>query len=124
MAGMRKLFWILLTLLGCGTAAAADDFLPMDQAFRIGAVATAPDRIEVIFEVHPGYYLYRKDFKFAVEEGQPVALGNVDLPKAFETIGKGAATPVRVVNLSIALGPSHNFGRQPVDQIDQEQDSQ
>ncbi len=81
MAGMRKLFWILLTLLGCGTAAAADDFLPMDQAFRIGAVATAPDRIEVIFEVHPGYYLYRKDFKFAVEEGQPVALGNVDLPK-------------------------------------------
>src|SRR5690606_23593553 len=81
MAGMRKIAWILLTLVGCGVAAAADDFLPMEQAFRVGAVATAPDRIEVIFQVHPGYYLYRSRMKFEVAEGQPVALGAPDIPK-------------------------------------------
>ncbi len=81
MAGMRKWALILLGLLGSGITAAADDFLPMEQAFRVGAVATAPDRIEVIFGVHPGYYLYRSRMKFEVDAGQPVALGNPDLPQ-------------------------------------------
>ncbi len=81
MGVMRKLACFLLALLGCSIAAAADDFLPMEQAFRVGAIATAPDRIEVIFEVTPGYYLYRSRMKFEVDADQPVALGNPDLPK-------------------------------------------
>lgn len=78
---MRKfLAWTLLAVLGSSFAGAAEDFLPMEQAFRVGAVATAPDRVEVIFQVHPGYYLYRSRMSFAVDDGQPVALGNPDLP--------------------------------------------
>jgi thiol:disulfide interchange protein DsbD len=71
-------------LLGLGRAevtAAAEEFLPPELAFKVGAVATAPDRVEVIFQVHPGYYLYRSRMKFEVDEGQPVALGTPDLPK-------------------------------------------
>ncbi|MFO7326504.1 MAG: protein-disulfide reductase DsbD N-terminal domain-containing protein, partial [Pseudomonadota bacterium] len=71
----------LLMMLGSQVAAAAEDFLPPEMAFKVGAVATAPDRVEVIFQVHPGYYLYRSRMKFEVEEGQPVALGTPDLPK-------------------------------------------
>jgi thiol:disulfide interchange protein DsbD len=62
------------------TTSGADEFLPPDQAFKVGAFATAADRIEVIFQVHPGYYLYRSKLKFKVAEGQPASLGNADLP--------------------------------------------
>jgi thiol:disulfide interchange protein DsbD len=36
--------------------------------------------VEVIFTVHPGYYLYRSRLKFAVDEGQNAGIGTVDLP--------------------------------------------
>jgi len=57
-----------------------DEFLHPDVAFRVTATATAPDRIEVSFQVHPGYYLYRGKMKFVAAEGQPAALGTPDLP--------------------------------------------
>ena len=60
--------------------AQADELVPPDVAFMVGAVATAPDRIEVIFQVRPTYYLYRSKMKFAAAEGQPAALGTPDLP--------------------------------------------
>jgi thioredoxin:protein disulfide reductase len=63
------------------TAQATDDgFLPPDEAFKVGAVATAPDRIEVIFTVAKDFYLYREKMKFAAADGQPAALGKPDLP--------------------------------------------
>ncbi len=86
----------LLTGLGFATTAAAadsatlaaisstgsdgDEFVDPDIAFRVGAEATAPDRIEVIFQVRKGYYLYRSKMKFSVADGQPAALGTPDLP--------------------------------------------
>jgi thiol:disulfide interchange protein DsbD len=73
----------IAALAACGTAAAAEEFLDQDVAFRVGAIATAPDRVEVIFQVHPGYYLYRTRMKFAVPEGQPVALGSPSLPDGY-----------------------------------------
>jgi thiol:disulfide interchange protein DsbD len=57
-----------------------DDFLPPEQAFKVGAVANAADRIEVIFQVHPGYYLYRGKMQFTLADGQPAALGAPSLP--------------------------------------------
>jgi thiol:disulfide interchange protein DsbD len=63
-------------------AAQGDDgFLPPDQVFKVHAEAVAPDRIEVTFDVHECCYLYRERMKFVVPEGQPAALGTVDLPK-------------------------------------------
>jgi thioredoxin:protein disulfide reductase len=63
-----------------GTAPKEDEFLPQDQAFQLDAIATAPDRIEVSFRVHKGYYLYRSRMKYAVAAGQPASIGNVELP--------------------------------------------
>jgi thiol:disulfide interchange protein DsbD len=58
----------------------AEDLLPADEAFKVGAFASAADRVEVIFQVHPGYYLYRSRMKFQVADGQPAAVGTPELP--------------------------------------------
>jgi thiol:disulfide interchange protein DsbD len=81
MLRMRKLLLILLAALFGNLAAAADEFLDPDVAFKVGAIATAPDRVEVIFQVHPGYYLYRHKMKFEVPADRPVQLGTPDFPK-------------------------------------------
>jgi thiol:disulfide interchange protein DsbD len=82
---MRTSSRIALLLLSASAllqvTAQAEELLEPDQAFKVGAVATAPDRIEVIFEVHEGYYLYRDKMKFSVPEGASVALGTPDIPK-------------------------------------------
>ena len=58
-------------------ARAADEFLPPDQAFRVEARVAEAGRLEVSFEVAPGYYLYRERFAVAalpaaVVLGEPV----------------------------------------------------
>jgi thioredoxin:protein disulfide reductase len=69
-------------LTGLSRSAAQDDeFLPQEVVFQIHAEATAPDRVEVRFGVHKGYYLYRDKLKFAMSEGQPAALGTPALPE-------------------------------------------
>ncbi|HEX6362212.1 MAG TPA: protein-disulfide reductase DsbD [Albitalea sp.] len=51
--------------LGAAPAGAADEFLHPDVAFK-GSMRAADDRtVEVTFEIAPGYYLYREQFKFA-----------------------------------------------------------
>ncbi|MGY0634733.1 protein-disulfide reductase DsbD domain-containing protein [Luteimonas sp. A478] len=61
---MRRLRALLLgaTLLGGAAQAAGvdpDELLPIEDAFRLSAVAPARDRIEIRFDVAEGYYLYR-----------------------------------------------------------------
>jgi thiol:disulfide interchange protein DsbD len=63
-----------------GGVSGADDLLPADEAFKVGAFATAADRVEVIFQVHPGYYLYRSRMKFKAADGQPAAIGTPEIP--------------------------------------------
>ncbi|MGC4028834.1 MAG: protein-disulfide reductase DsbD [Steroidobacteraceae bacterium] len=66
-----------LTTLASGSG---DEFLNPDVAFRVGAEAVAPDRIEVTFQVHEGYYLYRGKMKFKAAEDRNAGLGTPDLP--------------------------------------------
>src|SRR6185295_4818555 len=42
-----------------GASQSNDEFVDVEQAFKVNASATAPDRIEVNFVVLKGYYLYR-----------------------------------------------------------------
>nr|WP_047198249.1 protein-disulfide reductase DsbD [Caldimonas brevitalea] len=59
-------------------AAEEDDFLEPEQAFRFSARALDDRSVEVSFEVAPGYYMYREQFKFA---GAPaVTLGTPEIP--------------------------------------------
>ena len=67
-------------ITGLGLSTPKDDFVDVDVAFKVSAEATVADRIEVDFVVLKGYYLYRNKMKFAVDAGQPAALGAPDLP--------------------------------------------
>ena len=56
-----------------------EDFLPPDQAFRLGVVAEAHDRLRLNWGIAPGYYLYRARLKFSTTTPN-VTLGQADLP--------------------------------------------
>lgn len=76
-------------------AAAAEDFLPPEQAFRFDARVLDGKTVEIGFTVADGYYLYREPFKF-VAEGDGVVLGAPQVPsgkvKFDETFQKDVET--------------------------------
>jgi thiol:disulfide interchange protein DsbD len=63
----------LLLLAACNVRAATDDFLEPEQAFRFSARALDEHRVEVAFDIAPGYYLYRERFAIAAGDGAVVA---------------------------------------------------
>jgi thiol:disulfide interchange protein DsbD len=67
-------------LLGPQRGGHDDDFLPVDQAFRVNAVADGPDLLRLYVEIAPGYYLYRERFKVG-SPAADVALGALQLPE-------------------------------------------
>jgi thiol:disulfide interchange protein DsbD len=63
-----RLVLIALVLLGAAwlqKARAADDFLEPDKAFQFSARALDDKSVEITYQIAPGYYLYREQFKFA-----------------------------------------------------------
>ncbi|KJK22940.1 thiol:disulfide interchange protein [Burkholderiaceae bacterium 16] len=97
-AAARLLILLLAALwlcLGGAAHAAADDFLPPDQAFRFAARQVDAQTIEVRFDVADGYYLYRERFAFAAQPAS-VKLGAPVFPpgkvKFDETFGKEMET--------------------------------
>lgn len=77
---LLRLFAVLLLLLALPAGAAApDDLLEPDQAFRFAARTVGPDAIEVQYQVARGYYLYRDKIRFATEPPSTL-LGTPELP--------------------------------------------
>ena len=66
-------------ILGANRKGSGDDFLPVDEAFQLVAVADGPDKLRLEWTVHEGYYLYKSRIKVASasKDGQ---LGAPDLP--------------------------------------------
>jgi thiol:disulfide interchange protein DsbD len=62
-----------------GTGAGGDEFLDPDVAFRLAATPDGPDRIKLVWEIAPQYYLYRNRLKVTTGGGQ-VTLGALALP--------------------------------------------
>ncbi|MEO5883843.1 MAG: protein-disulfide reductase DsbD [Caldimonas sp.] len=58
-------------------AFAVDDFLEPEKAFQFSARQLDPKTVEITFDIAPGYYLYREQFKF-VADG--VTLGTAQIP--------------------------------------------
>jgi thiol:disulfide interchange protein DsbD len=75
---MRRLPVLILAL--AAAAAAAEDLLEPEQAFRLSARALDPATIEVRFDIARGYYLYRDRFAFAAEPAD-ARLGPAVFPK-------------------------------------------
>lgn len=68
----------MLALAAMPAGAAEDEFLDPEVAFK-GLVRAVDERtVEVSFEIAPGYYLYREQFKFAATGA---SLGAVDIPR-------------------------------------------
>ena len=67
----------LLLLFTLWLPAQADDFLDPEQAFKLSVKAVDERTAEVSFEIAPGYYMYREQFKV---EAQGATLGPLDMP--------------------------------------------
>ena len=67
--------WLLLVLAALSsTAQAADDFLPVEQAFAPTAARTANGDIAVTWQIADSYYLYRHAFDFSLRSAGGAAL--------------------------------------------------
>ena len=75
----RAILLLLLMLLTCIARAQDPDLLEPEKAFRISARLIDAGRLEVNYEIAPGYYMYRDKFKFAAEPTS-VALDASKLP--------------------------------------------
>jgi thiol:disulfide interchange protein DsbD len=62
-----------------GPKGQADNFLPVDEAFRFDALADGSDRVRLNWEIADGYYLYRARIKIATT-ADAVRLGAPQLP--------------------------------------------
>ena len=100
----------LLLGLAVGTAAvqsaraATDDFLEPERAFQFSTRALDERSVEVSFEVAPGYYLYREQFRFEANDAQ---LGKVAIPagkvKFDETFQKDVETYRDTVRITLPV---------------------
>ena len=66
-------------ILGAARKGGEDDFLPVDEAFRLSAVADGPDNVRLEWAVHEGYYLYKSRIKVA-STSKEAQLGAPNLP--------------------------------------------
>ena len=82
---MKRLFatiiGIALLALGCcAFAAPVTKPLPVNQAFRLSAVAKDPQTVLLTWRIAPGYYLYRDRFHFTLQDKGSAELGRPILP--------------------------------------------
>lgn len=101
-----KLLLRLLLLCCClaGNAAWAADLLDAEQAFRFSARVKDAQTVEVRFDIAKGYYMYRDNFRFAVEGAQ---LGAPVIPpgakKYDEAFGKTLETHRDIVVIQLPV---------------------
>ncbi len=93
-----------VAVLASHGARAADDFLDPEVAFKGSARAVDERSVEVAFDVAPGYYLYREQFKFAAAGA---TLGTPAIPrgkvKFDETFQKNVETYRGMVRIAIPV---------------------
>jgi thiol:disulfide interchange protein DsbD len=80
---MKRLILLLsalaLLVMSAGVRA-ADEFLDPEVAFKLSARAADGERIEVRFDIAPGYYLYGEKFSVEAQPGTP-AIADLQVPK-------------------------------------------
>jgi len=120
MVGMRvSLFgrwawarWLVAALLLAASATQAfaeDDFLDPEVAFKGSVRALDARTVEISFDIAPGYYLYREQFKFAATDatiGKPVIPpGKV---KFDETFQKNVETHRGLLRITVPVEQAKN----------------
>lgn len=91
----------MLLFAGSPLARAADDFLDPEAAFKMTARALDARSVEVAFEIAPGYYLYRDQFKFgavgATLAAPAIPPGKVKFDETFQKNVETYHDQVRIV---------------------------
>ncbi|HEY0843796.1 MAG TPA: protein-disulfide reductase DsbD [Noviherbaspirillum sp.] len=77
-AGIAALLLALFVMLFAPLAAAKDDFLPPEEAFRFSAKTLDSNTAEVTYGIADGYYMYREQFAFSATGAR---LGTPSFPK-------------------------------------------
>lgn len=57
-----------------------DEFLHPDKAFQVDVAPTGKSKLEAIFKVAPGHYLYKDRIKFSIKDASQGKVSNVALP--------------------------------------------
>lgn len=69
-----------------------DEFLPVDEAFRMAVATPTANEVVVSWQIAPGYYLYRDKFKFTIIGNDSLEVAGFELPpgeiKQDETFGR------------------------------------
>ncbi|MDX3906946.1 MAG: protein-disulfide reductase DsbD [Pigmentiphaga sp.] len=108
---LASVLWLFAAWLP--SSAAAEDFLPPEQAFRFSARAVAPDAVEFSWQIAPGYYMYREQFRFVAEPAE-VELGEPQLPpgriKFDQTFNKDVETYRDRVTARVTIPSGTAFG--------------
>jgi thiol:disulfide interchange protein DsbD len=85
-------------------ASSTDEFLDPDVAFKANARVLDARSVEVSFDIAPGYYLYREQFKFNADGG---TLGASQIPpgtvKFDETFGKNVETHRGLLRITVPV---------------------
>jgi thiol:disulfide interchange protein DsbD len=64
---IRTLLTVVLLLLALVARGQDPDLLEPEKAFRFSARLLEPGKVEVRYEIAPGYYMYREKFKFSAD---------------------------------------------------------
>ncbi|HEY2926675.1 protein-disulfide reductase DsbD [Piscinibacter sp.] len=85
-------------------ASSTDEFLDPEVAFKAAARVLDARNVEVSFDIAPGYYLYREQFKFTADGG---TLGAPQIPpgtvKFDETFGKNVETHRDLLRIALPV---------------------
>ncbi|MBL0087842.1 MAG: protein-disulfide reductase DsbD [Ideonella sp.] len=92
----------LLMSLASPPAWAADEFLDPEVAFKLSARALDDHRIELRFDVAPGYHLYRERFSVAAEPAG-TGLGALQSPPGESEFDAGLQRPMEVYRRPVTL---------------------
>ena len=63
-----------------GSSFQQQDFLPVDEAFRLTIQAVSQNSVNAVFQVAEGYYLYRDKIQFTTQAGD--SIDSIQLPEA------------------------------------------
>lgn len=112
---LKRLFCLLLCFLSFSFAFAADQKpIPAEQAFEFSVRPTNTDSVLAIWNIMPGYYLYKDRFAFDILSPKAALLGEIVMPKGIEKddqiLGKHYVYETRL-RLSI---PTINSSQQPL----------
>ena len=111
----RSFAFVILFLMVLFAHAGEPDLLEPEKAFRFSAQLLDANRVEVRYEIAPGYYLYREKFKFSADpaavriDASQLPPGKVKKDEFFGEVQIYRGTLTMVLPVAGAVAPDPHF---------------